>query len=105
MRKIAFQHGDVLGIIVDEIPKGAKKLDVQDGFILERGEGVHTHIFPDVSGIEVYEHEGQTYVRVSKETFITHEEHGNQAVKTGIYRKQIEKVWDYEEMEARRVID
>lgn len=103
--KIANQHGDLLLQVVAGIPKGAKKVDVQNGYVLERGEGIHTHIFPDVQGIEVYEKDGDIYVRVNKQTQLDHEEHGRQTVKPGIYKKRIERVWDYETLEARRTVD
>jgi hypothetical protein len=103
--KIANQHGDLLLEVVDSIPEDAKCLSVKNGFVIERGEGVHTHVFPEVEGIEVYEKDGQIYVRVNKETQLDHEEHGRQTVKPGIYRKCIERVFDYESMEARKVID
>lgn len=105
MKKIENQHGDLLLEIVDRIPSGAKRLKVESGFVLERGEGIHTHIFPDVSGIEVFEKDGETYVRVSKKTQLDHEEHGKQTVMPGVYRKRIERVFDYEKLEARNVID
>lgn len=105
MNKAENQHGDLILMKVSDIPKDAKRQKIENGFIIERGEGVHTHIFPDVSGIEVFEKDGQTYVRVNKETQLDHEEHGKQTVKPGIYRKNIERVWDYETTEARNVID
>ena len=104
MNKIINQHGDVL-LSVACIPEDAKKLAIQNGFILERGEGIHTHIFPDVSGIEVFEKEGQIFVRVNKPTEIDHEEHGKQKIKPGVYKRNIERVWDYESEEARRTVD
>ena len=103
--KIANQHGDLLLEAVDQLPKDAKRIEIQNGYVIERGEGVHTHIFPDVQGIEVYEKDGQIFVRVNKQTELDHEEHGRQIVKPGIYRKRIERVWDYETLEARRTID
>lgn len=103
--KIANQHGDLLLEKVNEIPKGAVPVEAKNGYVIERGEGIHTHIFPDVSGIEVYEKDGQTYVRVNCKTELDHEEHGRQIVKPGIYRKRIERVWDYETQEARRTVD
>jgi hypothetical protein len=60
MKKIMNQHGDVVLELVDCIPEGAKEIDVCNGYVLERGEGVHTHIFPDVSNIKVFEKEGET---------------------------------------------
>ena len=105
MNKIVNQHGDVLLVEINEIPEGANRLDIQPGFVLERGEGVHTHIFPDVQGIEVFEKDGEIFVRVMKTTELDHEEHGRQTVKPGIYKRRIERVWDYETLEARRTVD
>ena len=104
--KISNQHGDLLLEAITEIPATAKKIVAHNGFVLERGEGVHTHIFPNIDGIEVFEDSaGQTYVRVSKKTFLDHEEHGKQVVLPGIYKKHIERCFDYETMEARKVQD
>lgn len=105
MKKISNQHGDLLFEAVDEIPKDAKRLKIKNGFVIERGEGIHTHVFEDVSGIEVYEKEGSTYVRVKSDPKINHEEHGYQPLKPGTYKKRIERVWDYESEESRKVID
>ena len=105
MKKIQNQHGNLLLESVDSIPKDAKEMPVSNGYVLERGEGVHTHIFPDVSGIRVFERNGEIFVRVIRETELDHEEHGRQTVKSGIYKKRIERVFDYNAMEARRVID
>lgn len=104
MNKIVNQHGDVL-LHVAEIPNDAKQLQIENGFVLERGEGIHTHIFPSVEGIEVFEKNGDIYVRVSKQTELDHEEHGRQVVKPGTYKRRIERVWDYETQEARRTVD
>jgi len=38
--KITNQHGDLLLEKVSDIPEGSKKVDAQDGYIIERGEGV-----------------------------------------------------------------
>ena len=103
--KIANQHGDLLLELVAEVPEGAVRVDAKNGYVIERGEGVHTHIFPDVEGIEVFEKNGEIYVRVNKQTELDHEEHGRQIVKPGIYKKRIERVFDYDAMEARRTID
>jgi len=105
MEKITNQHGDLLFSKVKEIPKGARELKIKKGFILEKGEGVHTHVLEDVEGIKVYEHEGNTYIRVGKQARINHEEHGCQVVQPGIYKKRIERVWDYEKEESRKVLD
>ena len=105
MNKIENQHGDLLLVKVESVPCEAKKLNVGNGYILERGEGVHTHVLDDVSNVDVFEKDGNIYVKVKKLSTINHEEHGPQTLKPGIYRKAIERVFDYEAMEARRVID
>lgn len=104
--KVAAQHGDVLLYSVIDIPKGAKKIDgVKAGFIVERGEGVHTHILNDVDGVEVYEKDGVMYLSVSKAVELDHEEHGIIVLKPAIYRKEIENEFDYETEEARKTKD
>lgn len=106
MEKVLNQHGDLLLVVVDSIPASAKKVEnLERGYVLERGEGVHTHILEDVEGVEVFEEKGEIYVRVSKPTRINHEEHGIQILQPGIHKKKIERVWDYESEEARQVID
>lgn len=106
MNKVKNQHGDLLLVEVTEIPSTAKKVkDLKKGYILERGEGVHTHILEDVEGVEVFEDNGEIYVRVSKPVRINHEEHGIQTLQPGIHKKRVERMFDYESMEARKVID
>jgi len=106
MQKIANQHGDLILVQIDSIPNEAKKVEnLKSGYVLERGEGVHTHILEDVEGIEVFENGSDIYLRVSEKARINHEEHGIQTLHPGIYKKRIERVFDYDEMESRRVID
>lgn len=106
MNKIKNQHGDLILVEVDSIPASAKKVEnLKRGYILERGEGVHTHILEDVEGVEVFEDKGEIYVRVSKPVRINHEEHGIQTLHPGIHQKRVERVWDYESEESRKVVD
>lgn len=107
MNKIEHQHGDLLFQVVDVIPKESKKVkNLQKGYVLERGEGIHTHILQDVKGIEVFEIGTDIYMRVSKPVRIDHEEHGIQTLQPGKkYKKAIEQVYDYETEESRRTID
>lgn len=105
MNKITNQHGDLLFVGVNEIPKEAKKIQIEKGYILERGEGIHTHILEDIEGVEVFEANGEIYVRVKTPVKINHEEHGIQILQPGIHKKRIERVWDYEKEESRKVID
>lgn len=102
---IVNQHGDLLFQKVDEMPKDGKVLKVSPGFVLERGEGVHTHVLEDVKGVTVVEKDGDIYVRVTEPVRINHEEHGFQTLKPGVYKKQIEREFDYETNEARNTRD
>ena len=101
--KITNIHGDVFLVKENKLPKGAKQLKWHKGFILERGEGVNTHTIEDEC--EVYEKDGIMYLKVDSPIKIDHEEHGVQIVEPGIYRKEIEREFDYEEMETRNVQD
>lgn len=103
--KVSNQHGDLLLVSVECVPKGAKEIKAVKGFVLERGEGVHTHILEDVEGVMLFEHNGDIYVRVEKSARINHEEHGFQTLKPGVYKKQIEREFDYETNEARNSCD
>ena len=80
MNKVRNQHGDVIMALVDEIPKDAKQLKINNGWVLEHGEGVHTHCIDDVSGVKVYEKNGEIYVSVDKSISLSHEEHGIQTL-------------------------
>jgi len=105
MKKITNQHGDLLFEEANEIPKEAKRVEIEPGHVLERGEGVHIHSLEDVEGIKVYEHNGGIYVKVDSPVRINHREHGVQILTPGIKKKKIERVWDYEKNERRNVLD
>lgn len=103
--KITNQHGDLLFESVDEIPSDAVKVENVAGYVFERGDGTHPHVLMDVDGVEVFEKTGDIFVRVSAPARINHEEHGIQTLMPGAYKKRIERVFDYETEEARRVMD
>jgi hypothetical protein len=105
--KVKNQHGDVVWEVVDKIPAGAKEISISapEGYVFERGEGVHVHTFQDMGGVRVYEIEGKIYVKVERNVVQQHEEHGCQVLTPGIYRKRVERVFDYAEMESRAVRD
>ena len=115
MKKISFQHGDIVLEQVSSIPAEAKKVSLEQGskgLIIERGEGVHLHQLESETMndlcdlVECYELKGELYFRVKKGTIkLTHEEHGTQIIKKGIYKKNIEQVFDYEKMESEKVRD
>jgi hypothetical protein len=125
MKHIYAQHGDLVLELVSSIPEGAKKLAFCEGFILERGEGIHVHVLKIAENygcgiqespiqlkqvkddVEIYSINDTMYIKVKKDktVILDHEEHGKQILKEGIYKKHIEREYNYEQNEERRVID
>ena len=107
MNKVYGQHGDVIFHEVKEVPERAKKVEIFSGFVVERGEGVHTHclVTDDVSKVSAYELDGVLYLHVKEDVQIDHEEYKLRTLKPGIYKKVIEREFDYEDMESRNTRD
>jgi hypothetical protein len=107
MIKLHTQQGDCILEIVSAIPKSAKKIQLGSGsFIVLRGEGVNTHEITDCSGIEAYEENGVLYLKTNKEVKLVHSEHGTTTLKPNkIYKRIIEREFNYEDMEARNTRD
>ena len=102
MKKVTVQQGDLI-LVVDELPSEAKKISTGKNFTVLRGEGVNTH---DVVGaFSAYEDADGTLFLVVKDAKLVHSEHGTETLPSGTFRRVIERAFDYEEMEARRVED
>ena len=102
MEKREIQQGDCILVKVSSIPKSAKKVKF-DGVVL-RGEGTNTHEVV-ASEVEVYEQDGTMFLKVDKKTNLVHQEHGTQVINPGIYKRVIEREFDYESEEARNTQD
>lgn len=106
MEKIIIIHGDVTLYEAQKIPATAKKLCWKPGFILEKGEGVHTHIIETECEIYLDEKTGRMYLKeLSTPIKINHGEHGMQIIPAKIVYKDLEQEFDYESMEARNTKD
>lgn len=115
MKRINNQHGDVILKETLEIPKDAKRVKACNGFVIEKGEGVHTHVLKAAgcltqkdfdASVEVWAINDTLLIKVKKEgVSIDHEEHKTQPLKKGIHEKVIEREFDYENEVERRVID
>lgn len=107
--KVSNQHGDLILKTVNVIPKTAKKIELENNsFVVEKGEGVHTHcLVADklTDNVDIYQDGETLFLSVKKLTELRHEEHGTQVLEPGIYRKVIEREFDYESMEARQTRD
>ena len=80
-----YRHGDVLISPIEEIPEHAVK---QPDLILARGELTgHAHRAEPAGAAEMYEHEGNLFLRVlDSPARIVHEEHGPIELLPGVYR-------------------
>ena len=113
MKKIELQHGDVVLEIVAEMPDGVKKVKLaKDTFCLEKGEGIHEHTIETdfnklADRLDVWEDEnGNMYFKAKEKLTLNHVEHGKQTIYPNkIYRKNVERVFDYDKLEERKVVD
>lgn len=106
MIKLHTQQGDCIMAVVTEIPKEAKRIKLSKELIVLKGEGVNTHTITETENIEAYELDGVMYLKVNKPTVIRHEEHGQTELEPNkIYKRIIEREFNYEQMEARNTQD
>ena len=100
------QQGDVL-VSVSNIPASAKvKKNHARGVVLAEGETTgHAHVITGVDDAVLFEDDGAMYLRVLKETVLTHEEHKPVTIPAGDYSVSIVKEYDHFEMESRNVQD
>ena len=103
MKAVRVQQGDLL-LVADKLPAEVKKINTDSGrFTALRGEGVNTH---DVVGaFSAYEDGDGTLFLVIDDAKLVHSEHGTETLPAGTFRRVIEREFDYEEMEARKVED
>lgn len=106
MIKLYTQQGDCILEEVLKIPKTAKKIKLSTSLIVLKGEGVNTHEITDTQNIEAYEENGTLYLKTNKEVSLIHQEHGMKTLEPNkIYKRIVEREWNYEDMEARNTKD
>ena len=102
MKPVTVQQGDLL-LVADELPAEAIKISGGKSFTVLRGEGVNTH---DVVGaFSAYEDGDGTLFLVIDDAKLVHSEHGTETLPSGTFRRVIEREFDYEAMEGRKVED
>jgi hypothetical protein len=111
MKKCKFQHGDVIFLKIDKIPEGYKKIEINENFVVEKGEGFNTHVLNKVNGCVAYKNDfGNLLLEIknlpeTKMPYLDHEEHGIKKFMPGIYVKEIENEYDAEKDEAFKTQD
>ncbi len=79
-----WRHGDVLIAVIPQIPAAAKP---RHSMVLAYGEVTgHSHRIEDPATAEVWELNGQLYLKVIDPARLIHEEHNPITLPPGIYR-------------------
>jgi hypothetical protein len=97
-----WRHGDVLLAAVPQIPAAARR---RAGSVLAYGEITgHSHRFSDPSAVELWEHHGELFVRVTAASAtVVHEEHQPLTLPHGFYRVWMQR--EYTPQAIRTVVD
>jgi hypothetical protein len=113
------QQGDVILKRVGKLPAGVVALP-EGSKVLQRGETTgHAHRFAvnapvtlytvpaegPLAGMRIATHDGVTFIEVMSPVALTHEEHKPVHVDPGVYQVDLVREYDYEQDEARRVVD
>lgn len=97
-----YQQGDVLFELVSNIPVNAR---VRKNRIIAEGEATgHSHAIIENES-EIFEENGTLYLRVPKETTVTHQEHHPLVLPQGDYKIRKVREYDHFSEEARQVRD
>ena len=98
-----YQHGDVLLVRTDTVPKNAKKTQ-QDRCVLAEGEATgHQHVAE--GDCALMECDGERFLHVESPTRIAHHEHAPQVVPPGNYLVRTVREADPFENAVRSVRD
>jgi hypothetical protein len=105
--KMKYQHGDVVFVAVDEKEiEGINGKKVTIGYVVEKGEGVHTHVITKCDDVMMYEKNGVLYLKANSDVVIDHEEHKEKVLPKGkVYKKYIENEYDAEKDESFKTRD
>jgi hypothetical protein len=97
-----YRHGDVIIVPAKSIPHDATR---RPAAILARGEATgHCHRIEDPKAAEVFDFEGEGYLRVSAPVArVVHDEHGPIELRRGVYRFWMQR--EYTPKEIRRIVD
>lgn len=103
---VNFQQGDVI-ITPVVIPTEAKPVEKSDRALAYGEVTGHSHrIKQETSGlVEFLKYQAKTYIRVTAEVELVHEEHNTIVLPPGDYQYAGTQEYDYDTEESRRVAD
>ena len=98
------RQGDVLLQEINSLPKGLKK---KKDKIVQWGEQTfHAHQFPvDSKGVELLMKGEEMYLQIAVPSPLEHPEHNTLIIEPGMYKKTIEREWNYSDEALRKVVD
>jgi len=99
-----WQQGDVLGLKLDKMPCGDRKIISTKRLIVAHGESGHSHVIEDDEA-ELIQIGERMILNLKKSSIITHEEHKPIKLDKGIWEIGRVQEFDYFKMMKRQVID
>lgn len=106
------RHGEVILKKVSSLPEGARLVESGESVIVGHSESGHHHnlTVPRGTGlVELYEHEGKTYLKFPVNAELVHqkevEKHETQVFTAGVYERTIRHSFSYADRQMRRIQD
>lgn len=106
MSKAIFRQGDVLFVMIEEVPGAAHRVEGDDRrrYVLAEGEATgHAHALAVLDGVEVHSLAEALFIRAEVPVAVTHEEHDTITLPPGVWR--VARQVEYTPAELRRVAD
>jgi len=103
--KKTFQHGDVLGVKLSEMPSGEQKIISKYHCVLAEGEfSGHAHVVDDDEA-ELIEVGGKMLLTLQKSATLKHQEHKPITLEAGIWQIGRVNEYDYFNKMVKKVQD
>lgn len=105
--RFVIRQGDVMVVAIDEIPKTAKKAEMDGGrWILEYGEVTgHAHAIAPQEGNVMLLDGTKKFLELCFAAPLTHEEHAPIVIPPGKYEVRRQQTWSVLEQMSRQVAD
>jgi hypothetical protein len=102
--KTNWQQGDILGVKLESMPAGNKKVVSTKKLVVAHGESGHSHVIEDDEA-ELIQIGERMLLNLKKQSTITHEEHKPITLSPGIWEIGRVQEYDYFQKMQRQVID
>lgn len=104
------RHGEVILKQINELPKGAMLEKKTSKHIVAHSETGHHHVLESIDEYEVYNWNGETYIRLGSVGTLFHEKsgpdvHAPHKITPAVYKIVIKREFDYFSKKLREVRD